>query len=44
MIGSYEYLKKYRIIDHIYDQIKDKKLFEPYFKEIKHFIEKEKEV
>ena len=41
---SYEYLKKYRIIDHIYDQIKDKKLFEPYFKEIKHFIEKEKEV
>ena len=41
---SYEYLIKYHIVDHIYDQIKDKQLFEPYFKEIKHFIEKEKEV
>ena len=35
--------KKYRIIDHIYDQIQDKKLFEPYFKEIQNFINKEKE-
>lgn len=40
---SYDYLKNHFIIDHIYDQIQDKKLFEPYFKEIQNFINKEKE-
>ena len=43
-VWSYDYLKKYHIIDHIYDRIQDKNLFEPYFKEIQNFINKEKEV
>ncbi len=37
---SFEHLKKYKIIDQLYENVKDKKKFKPYFDKVNKYIDK----